>query len=113
MGNTVYSFKLLFTKQNKILFFPYLAQETLTPKTMAGGTAAVAAGKPAVAAAAVAATKRIKEKVGGQGNTRAKSRSPNPRDGEMDNPGPHQSLVLLKMDNPGPHQSLVLLKIDN
>ena len=80
---------------------------------MAGGTAAVATGKPAVAAAAVAATKRIKEKVGGQGNTRAKSRSPNPRDGEMDNPGPHQSLVLLKMDNPGPHQSLVLLKIDN
>ena len=66
---------------------------------MAGGTAAVAAGKPAVAAAAVAATKRIKEKVGGQGNTRAKSRSPNPRDGEMDNPGPHQSLVLLKIDN--------------
>jgi hypothetical protein len=41
-------------------------------------------GKPAVAAAAVAATQRIKEKVGGQ-NNRAKSRSPNPREGEMAN----------------------------
>jgi hypothetical protein len=52
----------------------HLVQDsTLTPKTMVGGT-----GKAALAPA----TKRIKEKVG---QTRAKSRSPNPREGEMDN----------------------------
>jgi hypothetical protein len=52
-----------------------MQESTLTPKTMVGGGVG---GKTAVAPA----TRRIKEKVG---QTRAKSRSPNPRDGETFN----------------------------